>query len=271
MVTYGIDVSKHNGVINWKKVASDKKNPVDFVIIRAGFGKVSTQKDPQFENNYKGCKDNGIRCGCYWYSYATTPEEAEAEARCCLNAIKDKEFDYPVYFDVEEPCSLGKGKIVVSSMVKAFCNIIEQAGYWAGIYMSASPATNLLTAEVKQRYAMWVADWRPNRNDAAYTSQHGMWQFTDKGTVAGIKSDVDKNKCTVDYPSAISKKSVATGFKPDADGKKYIEVVVKKGDCLWNLAVKYLGAGARYREIKVLNNLKSDCIKVGQRLKIPKC
>ena len=95
----GIDVSRHNGAIDWKSVKDDG---VEFAIIRAGYGKVISQKDAWFERNYQGCADNGIPCGAYWYSYALTPAEAEAEARVFLEAIKGKQFLYPVYLDIEE-------------------------------------------------------------------------------------------------------------------------------------------------------------------------
>lgn len=267
MLSYGIDVSRHNGKIDWKNLAKKNKE-ISYAILRAGYGKVSTQKDDQFENNYKGCKDAGLYVGCYWYSYATTPEEAEAEARCCLNAIKGKEFDYPVYFDVEEARALNKGKNTVSAMIRAFCTIIEQAGYWAGIYMSASAATDLLTNDVKRRYAMWVADWREGRTKPAYTSQYGMWQYTSKGKLVGSTATFDLDVCSVSYPSLIRKKAVETGVKENERGDKTVTVTVKKGDCLWNYAVKYYGKGSRWKEIQSYNNLKSDVIKVGQVLRI---
>ena len=74
----GIDVSKHNGTIDWAKVKASGK--VDFAIIRAGYGKSISQKDAQFERNYAGAKAAGLPVGAYWYSYALTPAEAEAEA-----------------------------------------------------------------------------------------------------------------------------------------------------------------------------------------------
>ena len=81
----GIDVSKHQGTVNWSHVKADG---VKFAIIRAGYGKQASQKDAQFENNYAGCKSNGVPVGVYWYSYATTPDEARKEAAVCLSVIK---------------------------------------------------------------------------------------------------------------------------------------------------------------------------------------
>ena len=92
----GIDVSSHQGKIDWTNVRTD------FAILRAGYGREISQKDAQFEANYEGANAAGIPVGVYWYSYAMTPEEAQKEAEVCLEVIKDKQFGYPIYFDVEE-------------------------------------------------------------------------------------------------------------------------------------------------------------------------
>ena len=97
---FRIDVSKHNGDIDWAKVA---QSGVKFAIIRTGFGKEATnQIDPKFEANYKGCKDNGIFVGAYHYSYAKTTEEARREAEFCPKIIENKQFEFPIYFDIED-------------------------------------------------------------------------------------------------------------------------------------------------------------------------
>ena len=88
----GIDVSFAQGNINWSAV----KNNVDFAIIRAGFGREVSQTDAQFMNNYTGCKSNAIPCGCFWYSYAESVEDAILEAKACLEVIKGKTFEYPI-------------------------------------------------------------------------------------------------------------------------------------------------------------------------------
>lgn len=95
----GIDVSQYQQNIDFKKV---KASGVDFVIIRAGYGKYAHQKDPYFESHYKAAKAAGLKVGAYWYSYAATVVEAKAEAQTCINAIKGKTFEYPIYFDLEE-------------------------------------------------------------------------------------------------------------------------------------------------------------------------
>lgn len=207
MATFkGIDVSKHQGRIDWKKV---KSAGIEFCIIRAGYGKTESQKDERFEENYKGCKDNGIPCGVYWYSYATSVEQAKAEAKTCLSILAGRELQYPVYFDIEEKTTFSKGKATVSEIAKAFCDEIEKAGYWAGIYMSASPAAEYLSETVRNRYAMWIADYRYN-DKAHYSGQHGMWQSGSTGRVNGISGYVDMDTCYTDYPTAIAAKKNGT-------------------------------------------------------------
>ena len=92
----GIDVSKHQGMIDWSKVKTD------FAILRAGFGRYTSQKDPQFERNYAGAKAAGIPVGVYWYSYAKSAEEAREEAKACLQVLQGKQFEFPIYFDIED-------------------------------------------------------------------------------------------------------------------------------------------------------------------------
>lgn len=270
----GIDVSRHQGTINWKKVKSDG---VKFAILRAGYGREISQKDEQFENNYKGCKANGIPCGVYWYSYAMSAEEAKKEATACLATIKGKQFEYPIYFDIEERKQLELGKTACTAITKAFLETVESSGYWVGIYSSKSHLESYISEDVRKRYAVWVAHYGVNKT--TYSGQFGMWQKSSEGKVDGISGNVDLNECYIDYPAEI-KKAGLNGFKktisktetvqPKPVKPKYIVYTVKRGDTLWDLAEKYLGSGTRYKEIMYASALISDKIYPGQKLLIPK-
>jgi len=190
----GIDVSKHNGTIDWTKVKAD------FAIIRAGYGKVETQKDPQFESNYAGAKASGIPVGAYWYSYAITPAEAEAEANVFLKVIEGKQFEYPVFLDIEEKNALATGKKNVSAIVKAFCTVMEKAGYWCGVYASRAHVQSYFDDECKARYSLWLAEWGAKLN---YSGEVGMWQYSKKGHVSGVSGYVDMDISYIDYPTAV--------------------------------------------------------------------
>ena len=195
MTKYGIDVSQWQGDINWGAVKTD------FAILRAGYGRMASQIDPKFERNYNGAKAAGIPVGAYWYSYAMSADEARVEAKVFIEALKGKQFEYPVYFDVEEQKALALGRDRVSEIIIAFLDEMENAGYFAGLYMSASHLTNLTTQYVKDRYAIWVAHYGVNKT--TYTGQYGMWQYSSTGQMDGINGNVDMNECYVNYPAQI--------------------------------------------------------------------
>lgn len=199
MIRNGIDVSKHQGRIRWDLVKSSGK--VDFVILRAGYGKAISQKDPQFEANYKGCAENGIPCGTYWYSYAMSAEDAIKEAETCLAAIKGKQFAYPIYFDFEEKQQIALGEKAVSEIVRSFCEAIKKAGYFAGIYSMKSGLERYLTKDVRNAYTNWVA--HIGVSETSY-SGYDMWQYSWKGSIPGITGDVDMNRCYRDFPAEIT-------------------------------------------------------------------
>jgi len=201
----GIDVSVHNDTIDWQKV---KESGIDFAIIRAGYGKLISQKDARFERNYAGAKEAGLPVGAYWYSYAVTPAEAEQEAHVFLDSIKGKKFEFPVYLDIEEKNTFRTGKNNVNAIIKAFCDVMEKAGYWVGIYSNRSTVQTYISTESQQKYALWAAEWGAKCN---YNGTYGMWQKSDKGRVIGISGNVDLNECYVDYP-AIIKAAGKNGF-----------------------------------------------------------
>ncbi|MDE6664804.1 MAG: hypothetical protein K2K14_01240, partial [Ruminococcus sp.] len=151
----GIDVSVHNGSIDWKKV---KVDGIQFAILRAGYGRELSQKDTRFEENYKKAKAAGIPVGAYWYSYATTVDEVRIEAQVCIEILKNKQLELPLFFDQEEKATLDTGKENCSAMVRSFCDELEKAGYWAGLYTSRSILSTHIENDIKTRYALWIAE-----------------------------------------------------------------------------------------------------------------
>lgn len=194
----GIDVSVWNGNINW----SQAKKEIDFAILRAGYGRETSQKDQKFDANYNGCKANGIPMGAYWYNYAKTPDDAKKEATACIKILKGKTFDYPVWYDIEEPSVLSTGKENVSVIAKVFCEALKEAGYKVGIYSSYSGLKNNFTDEVKGMYDVWVAhvgNGGAPLSETGYPGHKEIWQYSWKGNIAGINGDVDEDWCYVDY------------------------------------------------------------------------
>lgn len=208
----GIDVSKHNGNIDWNAVK--QSGQVDFAILRAGYGKSISQKDIQFERNYAGAKAQGIPVGAYWYSYAKTVAEAKQEATVFLECLKGKQFELPVYYDIEEDAAFRTGINNVSAIADAFCEELEKAGYYVGIYAAKSHLENFFTNSVKNRYTVWVA--HVNVTKTNYTGIYTVWQYSWKGKIPGIKGDVDLDHCYRDFPEEI-KAAGLNGYQKTAE------------------------------------------------------
>ncbi len=195
----GIDVSKYNGSINWKEV---KNSGIDFAIIRAGYGHYDNQKDERFEEYYTAAKNVGLKLGAYLYSYAKSTDDAKKEAQIFLKWIKGKQFDMPVYYDVEENNQAQKGKAFVSQIIKTFCTEMEKAGYFVGVYANKNWFDNYIDDECKKKYACWVAQWAKKNT---YKGSYGMWQYSATGKVKGIGTSVDLDTSYKDYPAIIVK------------------------------------------------------------------
>jgi len=222
----GVDLSKHNGDVDFDLL---KKTGVSYVILRAGFGKVAKQKDTKFEQNYKAAKDVGLDVGAYWYSYAESTADVEQEAEACLQCIKGKKFEYPIFFDLEEARQFKIGQIFCTNIVNLFCDILETNGYFAGLYMSKSPMLQYVTPETRRKYALWVAQYNSKCN---YPEPYGMWQFTPNGMLIGHRCYFDFNECNVDYPSLMKQRGLngyAKEVKPvvtETTEQKYKYMVV---------------------------------------------
>lgn len=193
-----IDVSKHNGAIDFNKV---KAYGISGVIIRAGYGKVISQKDPMFETYYADAKKAGLNVGAYWYSYAKSALEAKAEAIAFLEVIKGKSFELPLYYDIEEAPQVALGKTICSSMIDTFCSEIENAGCFAGLYSFDSFFSSNVSPYVQSKYSCWVA--RVENVKPTYCKTYVMHQYTWKGKVDGVSGDVDISYCYSDFPTII--------------------------------------------------------------------
>ena len=216
----GIDVSKFQGVVDYEKV---KVSGVDFVIIKAG---EKYSKNEMLEINYAGAKSAGLHVGAYWYSRALSAAEAKNEAASCISALSGKQLDYPVYFDLEEQVQFDRGRAFCSEIVSAFCDALEAAGYFAGLYISRSPLQNYITDEVAKRYALWIAEVG---SKCKYNGSYGIWQYG-VGSCPGISGNVDLDFGYVDYPSII----VGGGFNGYGSAAPAIPEVklLKTGDKL---------------------------------------
>ena len=155
----GIDVSKHNGSIDWKKVKDDG---VEFAIIRIGYGGGSPVKDEKFEENYKNARANGLDVGVYIYSYADTLADSETEANAVIKWVSGRDLELPIYFDIEDKKQSVLTNTLRSNIVKTFCEMIEGAGYWAGIYTNKNWLETKLDMNKLNRFTVWLAQWTTN-------------------------------------------------------------------------------------------------------------
>lgn len=253
MATKVIDVSRWNGAIDFKKV---KASGVTGVIIKAGvtgYGAGhSMERDANFETNYKNAKAAGLNVGAYYYSGAMTEDFAVKEANYFLSLLKGKEFDLPVYMDVEESHSptnmpsLGKTKL--TAIVYKWCETVEKAGYFTGFYTMKSWCNTNLDMEKLARFTFWLAHYTTK---TTYTGTYAMWQYSSTGKVNGINGNVDMNWCYVDFPAQI-KAAGLNGYKKDSEKRYKIEVYGATAQTM-PLAVEALkraGFTAKVTEIK---------------------
>ena len=179
-----LDVSTWQGDIDFKKVKSAGYN---YVIMRAGFGRETYQKDNCFEQNYKKAKEAGLKVGAYWYAYATSKSEAIKEAETCLYCIGNKTFDLPIYYDVEESSMAMLSKTELTDLIDAFCNKIESSGHQAGVYASDGMYWNIDKDKLKKNYSTWLA--RIEGDFSGITDDIHQYTWVEK--VNGISGNVD--------------------------------------------------------------------------------
>ena len=187
-----IDVSEHQGRIDWEKV----KPQIDGAILRCGYGMdIEKQDDTYFKRNADECTRLGIPFGVYLYSYADNNEKAKSEAAHVLRLIKQYKLSFPVYYDLEE-AGTEKGAIERANI---FGDIIEKAGYWCGVYANLNWWNNYLNG--LERFTNWVAQYNKTCD---YKGAHlDIWQYSSKGKVDGIGGNVDMNECYRNFPVEI--------------------------------------------------------------------
>lgn len=191
----GIDVSKHQGKIDWTKVAEDG---VEFAFIRVGLRGYGTGKiveDEYFESNIKGAISAGIKVGVYFYSQAISQEEIDEEAAFVLEKIAPYKVECPVVFDVEKVLdSSGRMNALTveerTNLTLSFCQTIENAGYTPMIYHNMEMGALMLDLETLENYGKWFAYYNP---DLYYPYDYKIWQYSDEGIVNGINGNVDLN------------------------------------------------------------------------------
>lgn len=211
----GIDVSEWQGKIDWEKVKSN----IDFAIIRLGYGQNTL--DAQARRNIAECNRLGIPYGVYWFSYAYSVERAKNEARNAIARLKELagKLDYPFWFDWEYDSRNHAAKLgytisnqLLRDMAWAFCSIIEEAGYYAGIYANHDYVHNYYGEDIFRRFDLWYAYL-----DTACDRNVNLHQFAIDHHVDGINGDVDVNWCRADYPNTIAGMGATSAYEKSID------------------------------------------------------
>lgn len=245
-----IDVSEHQGKIDWEKA----RYHIDGAILRCGYGTdCEEQDDEQFKRNADECTRLGIPFGVYLYSYAKTVKAAQYEADHVLRLIKPYKLSYPVYLDLEES-NTADGAV---ERAIVFGDIIEEAGYWCGIYANLYWWEKILKDGL-ERFTKWVAQYY---SKCEYTGSNlDIWQYTSKGNVPGISGSVDMNECYRDFPAEILNGKPAATPAPKPAKKTVDQLVQEVLDGKWGNGAerkaKLTAAGYDYDEVQDAVNAK---------------
>ncbi len=268
----GLDVSEFQGIVDWAQV---KGAGYQFAMLRAGYG--FRTPDQQFRRNAAECNRIGLPAGAYWFCYALSPEDARKEADGCLEAIAPYRMEYPICYDIEhasvtyaEQNGVTITPALATQIVTAFCDRIEERGYFAMYYSNQNFLETYLSRDLNRRYALWFARYGSRYDGIDY----GIWQYTSTGSIPGIAGNVDLDTGYVDYASVIRKAGLNhLGSKPVPPPKPtpppadYITYVVQSGDTLSEIAVRY---GTTYQALAALNNISDpNLIHPGQTIRVP--
>ncbi len=287
----GIDVSYHNYKkdangqyipLDWQSI---KESGIDYVIIRAGYTSKETgafEVDETFELSYVGAKAAGLDVGAYFYTCATSVEDIVIEANLLINLLHGKQFEYPIYLDLEDEGTyltedktalLGISKARLNQMCVEFFSTLQRAGYYTGLYVNDNWLYTIIdTDSAISNFDIWYARfpgveapvWNPDKSEMPF----GMWQYSDKGSIDGVGEPFDINLCYKDYPSII-KTGGFNGYESDIkfpDSQKTFIIVTYpyvNVRSVWELSdnSNILGQAVFGDKLEVIE-IREDCAKV---------
>lgn len=245
----GIDVSHFQGNIDWNKV----KGNIDFAILRLGWigNNNNHTLDTKFEKYYNACKSTGIPIGIYVYNYCNSEDTVKSGAEWTVNQLKDKGIDLPIYIDMEDRSIENLGKDKLTSICIAFNTVIENAGYWAGVYANLNWYTNYLNKDtIKARYTTWVAHYGISQD--RYVGQYDMLQYSDTGKISGISGNVDMDIMYRDLINEIKESNTGTDRKTVEELAR--EVIAGKWGNGEERKIKLTNAGYDYSAVQAKVN-----------------
>lgn len=222
----GIDVSNHQGYIDWDTVSKQ----VDFAILRCGYGSdLTSQDDERWEQNASACDRLGIPYGAYLYSYALSDDQARSEADHALRLLNGHKPTLPVYLDLEDSVISGLSNDDLLRHTRIFCDALSAAGYKVGVYSSKSWWTDRLTSSEYDSWSRWVAVWGPD--DPNYNKSYDIWQYSDNGSVSGITGRVDMDYWYGELPGM----EYYVSFDPNGGNCSVLSRSVASGEAVGSL------------------------------------
>ena len=247
-----VDISEFQQGINFNKMKNDG---IKAVIIRAGYGRETSQKDSMFESHYKNAKNANLKIGVYWYSYADSVNDAEKEAKACLECINNKSLDMPIYYDLEDNSQVKLGKTKLTEIAERFCETIKKSNYRAGVYANLNWFNNYLDYDkLKKKYSIWLAQY-----NSVNELSCDIWQNSSTGRVSGYGKNIDTNIIFNEnvFENVKVEKPTLT-YRVYADGRWYDEVkglsniAGRKKQAISGVAVK-VSAGKLCYRVHLLN------------------
>ena len=255
----GIDVSHHNGKIDWDQVARHKK----FVVMKAQYEAKSHRIDETFEYNYLEAGKNGMARGVYIYIARDSIADPVADANALISKLKGRVLEYGIWLDLEDNSLRKIGKQNIEKLSYVYANIFRAAGYYVGIYCNMDWYKNVITDKLKRDFDFWIARY-PANDTGIYNAQSSLkptgvavaWQYSSKGCVPGIRTRVDLN---VDFDGVVN----LMANDPRNSMKSIREVAQEVLDNKWGTAKSkptrkelLTAAGYDYEEVrKVVNKL----------------
>lgn len=224
-----IDISHHQGKVDFNRV---RNAGYEGVIIKAGGSDAGFYKDSRFEENYAGAKNAGLYVGSYYYvgKNCLSAEDGVEDAIRFAEILKGKQFDLPIYMDVEAPASDQKTR--VTDAIIGFCTELENRGYYVGVYGSdiSGFKEKIDYERIKDMYTLWVARYG---SKPKYVTNYSIWQYSETGVVDGINDDeVDLDECYVDFP-VIIKDGGYNGYSKEQPKKTIEELANEVINGLW--------------------------------------
>lgn len=268
----GIDIS------SWQSNIDLSKINIDFIILRGGYTgyKTGTHNiDSCFIKFYNRCKELKIPVGVYYYSCANTREKGISEAKFLYEkCLKGRQFEYPIYIDVEDSHTQINKKDGVTDAIIGFGDYLEKLGYYVGIYASdISGFQDKMHLKRLERFDKWVARYG---SSPVYVTRYGMWQYSSTGRLKGYDSNLDMDEAFKKYPK-IMKENKLNGYgesiivNPTPSTPEVTYYIVKKGDTLSSIAKKYGTTWQKiYNDNKSVIGSNPNLIKPNQKLIIKK-